>query len=113
MSYELPKYAPRPIKLWDGETVPDTGDTTEALACKGWERKSCFLKSDQGGTMTIQVDIDGDGNFEDFDSVTVTADTLESYLTTHDIQFIRINFVPEAEATVDAYIQLGGPRPKH
>jgi len=113
MSYKLPKYPPRPIKLWDGETVPTAGKTTEAIMCKGWERKSIYLKSDQAGTMTVQVDIDGDGTFEDFDSVTVAANTLESYLTTHDFQFIRIKFVPGAQATVDAYIQLGGPRPKH
>jgi len=112
LSWEIKEFSPRPIKLWDGETVPVEGKTTDAIACKGWERKSLYLKSSRPGTMTIQVDIDGDGNFEDFDSVSVAANVLESYLTTYDFQFIRIKFVPDAEATVDAYIQLGGPRTK-
>jgi len=101
---ELPKDpVPIKMKLWDGETVPTGGANSPGVPAIGGKAKTIYLLSDQDGTATIQVDINGEGTWRDFDTVSVTADTLMAYQTTHDMTFIRVRFVPSVEATVSAW----------
>ena len=116
---ELP---PRTLRVWDGYSIGTDGlysddeyvdadgyyhPATEILTL-GYERKAIYLVSDQDGTLDVEIDPDLRGDWKAFDSVSVTANKLCAYMTTHPFARMRFKFTPSATAKVYAWVNLEG-----
>jgi len=95
-----------PIMLWEDESVPDTGETTDYLETQYNDKKTFYIISDQSGTLYVQAYDEIAGDFKDIDSMSVSADTLTPYMTYYDARLMRLRFVPSAAATVSAWAML-------
>lgn len=78
---------------------------TEILTL-GYDKKTIYLISDQNGTLDIEVDPDLRGNWQTYDSISVTANTLATYIATGNFARMRFKFTPSATATVSAWVDL-------
>ena len=95
--------------LWYDETVGVGGSTSPKVFTSRWERKTIYLISDQGGSLDVEVDPAGNGDWRTLASgLSVTADTLFSYQTTYYAMYMRVRFTPVAEATVRLYLCVDG-----
>jgi len=101
-SYRALFYTP-----WWNYTV-STADERSQRSCwvPGFGKKITFyFKADKGGDLTIQVDPFGtygvDTDWDAFDTITVTANTLVKYQTTYEAAFYRL-YYPVDGAVVNA-----------
>jgi len=80
---------------WEGTTIDSGTLTSDRIPVAGYDKKTILFLANQAGTLYIDVDY-GDNSDDEFDSVPVSADTLESYLTRHDILWLRLRFTPSS-----------------
>jgi hypothetical protein len=98
-------------KVWSGATVPAGGANSPSIPCLDYERKTIYLLSNQNGSLDIEIDPDGSGTFYKYltgESVTASTTTPYKTMITYDAYAIRLWFNPVADATVHAWILLGG-----
>jgi len=91
--------------IWRAASI-DIGDRTFPIPCKGYSEKTLYFLSNTGGTLTVEVDIYGDGNWQTLKPATITADKLYVDLIEADAAYIRISF--DTAATVTAWLSLRG-----
>jgi len=94
--------------LWVSQAVPDAGLETRPVMTHGYERKTFWIKSDVAGTLYIRAFNEQSRSHENFDSITVSANTLTPYMTTHGARTMTLFFDPTANATVSAWVVLEG-----
>jgi hypothetical protein len=116
--YELP---PRVYWVWSNYSIGTSGQYSDVeyfdgtyyypgaeILTSGYERKAIYIYSDQSGALNIEVDPDLRGNWKPFDSVSITAGKLNTYITTAPFARMRFKFTPSATATVSAWVVLEG-----
>ncbi|MFW6106710.1 MAG: PEP-CTERM sorting domain-containing protein [bacterium] len=89
-----PKSGVGGVWRWDDEADPTAGDGSEIsdpMLFAGFDRRSLHLKNyalqtGQAATFTIQLDVEGDGNWVDHNTVTVPDDAYESYIFDKDVE---------------------------
>jgi len=91
------------VVLWANQSVLAAGANTEPLYTYANEAVTICLHSDQNGDLTIQTYQPDLAAWVVFDTVVVVANTLVPYKTTHKNPQIRLNFVPDVDATVTAW----------
>jgi predicted GH43/DUF377 family glycosyl hydrolase len=93
--------------FWKGFTI-GAGDRTAAIYVGEWRRKTLYFMSNVSGTLTIEVDPVGDGDFDAYDlpteTATVSANTLKDILIEEDAKYVRLSF--NRVATVTAKIAM-------
>jgi len=89
--------------IWDSESI-DAGDTSLPVVVGGWSRKTLMFLSNVAGTLTIETDIVGDGDWQTYDTISISADTPRWYMFTGDFARLRLSF--DAAATVTAKMML-------
>jgi len=94
-------YPPFGQYLWKGESI-SAGAVSDSVLVAGYSKKSLYFLSDTAGTLTISVDPLGDGNFQTYDSVGISANVLKPYPFTADFAYLRISF--DAAAKVTAWL---------
>jgi len=90
-------------KLWDNEAI-DAGDTTDPIPTWGYGNRTIKFLSDTGGTLTIKGDLFGE-NLEEFDTLSISANTPEFWQTTYNLA--RMSFSFDTAATVTLEVNLG------
>jgi len=94
------------VKVKD-KTIGVGGFTSCPIPIIGFRSRTVYLLSDQGGTIDIEIDQFGDGDWQTYiSSDTVTANTLYRASITGDAAYLRISFTPSAEAAVTAKLVL-------
>lgn len=86
---DLSDFGPRSgmggVWTWDDEVDPSQGtNVSDPMLFAGFERRSLHLKhyastAGQEATFTIQLDVNGDGNWTDYDSVSVPDESYRVY----------------------------------
>jgi len=94
-----PPYSDR---LWDSESI-SAGDRTDPVSCWGYDSKTIKFLSDTAGTLTIYGDVYGN-SLEEYDSVSISADTPEFYEPTADLCRMQLAF--DTAATVTAEVDF-------
>lgn len=102
-----------PIPLWTAYVVVVDGDSTGYVNTLGVDKKTFYLKSNKSATvgtgaegLFIQVWDEINSAWVTVDSISVAANVWITYMTTHGARRMRLNFVPSAQATVDAFCVL-------
>jgi len=91
--------------VWNNASI-DAGDDTKLVRIKKYTKKTVYFLSDTAGTLTIQV-ADPDGTRRTYDTVSIDADTLETYIISGVMRMIALKF--DSAATVTAWYSLQGP----
>jgi hypothetical protein len=92
-------------RIWKDATIVPVGSNSFDIPCTNFRKKTIYLLSDQNGTLTIYVDPDKSGTYRAFLSgIIITANTMYSTMTEYGMAYMRLNFVPSAQATVNAYV---------
>jgi len=106
---------PQSLALYDtsgnllaGQTLDAGSITSQPLSVFGRRNKTIYFQADQAGTLDIEV-LGLSGNWRTYESVAISADTLEPYPMTGDAVLCRVTFTPSAyPATIDeAEVVLG------
>jgi len=102
------RYPPKgPYAVWDSKSI-DAGEYTPAILVKGYSDKVIHFVNNTGsaGDLTIEVDISGDGNWQTYDTPTVSDGAYESYELTTNCSRVRASFANAG--TVSLWINLEG-----
>lgn len=83
---------------WDSITIAINAETRPE-ECLGYEKKTPYFLSDTNGTLTILADAVGDGDFQTYDTVTVTAGTPVNYPMTGGCKHVKLRFSAVAVVT--------------
>jgi len=78
----------------------DAGDTSDPVELTYYGKKTIYFYSDTAGTLTIQV-IAPDGTVYTYDTVSISADELESYPMSGGIRELQLKF--DTAATISAW----------
>jgi len=96
------QYPPKgPYAIWDSASI-SAGEATPAILTKGYKEKTFSFTSDTAGTLTVQVDITGEGDWQDYYSA---ADTTLEFVTV-DEHFPRVRLTFDTAATVTATVLM-------
>jgi len=79
------------------------GDTTYGIPTKGYGKKTFYFVADAAGTLTIEVQ-EPDYTWRTYDTVSVSADTVETYLMNAEARGVRLSY--DTGATVSAWYDL-------
>jgi hypothetical protein len=88
---------PAVASIWNNESIA-AGATSTPLVTAGWSKVTLVFRSSASGDLTVQVDPDGSGSWEDY--ITRTATTKE--ILTIDEHFARIRLMFSVATTVTA-----------
>jgi len=78
---------------WEGTTGVDPDITSDGIPIAGYDKKQIFFLATGDGDLEIYVDY-GDNNYDLYDTVSVTADTLLSYLTEAEALWLKLKYIP-------------------
>lgn len=84
--------------LWKSLSI-DAGDTSYPIPCLGYKDKTVYFLSDTDGTLTVEVDAIGDGNWQTYTTESITADEYDTIPLTGEICYVRISFDTAATVT--------------
>lgn len=87
---------------WNNRTI-SAGDTTWEVYAGGYTERTIYFLSDSVGTLTIEIK-EPDGDWRTYGTADISANTLEEYSPTGEIEFLRISF--DADATVTAWFRF-------
>jgi len=104
LNYRDPKLPQMIVPLWSNVAIEADDESWPALV-GGFDKKAIYFLSDTAGTLTIEIDV-GDDTFRTFDTIAITANTMESYLTTYPLARIKLSF--DTAATVTAHVVVSG-----
>jgi len=99
-----PVHPPSTAYFWRSNSI-DAGDTSQPLICGGWESETLYFLSDTDGTLTIEVDPVGNDEWSDFDTVSISANSLETYPFSEDFGRLRVSFDTAATVTASMYLR--------
>jgi len=80
---------------WEGTSIDSGTLTSDKIPVAGYDNKTIFFLADQPGTLYIDVDY-GDNSNDEYDSVSISANTLESYILTANPLWIRLRYTPSS-----------------
>jgi len=83
---------------WQGRSI-SAGDETAPVESAGYTSKAIHFLSDTAGTLSILADAVGDGDFQTYDSVPISANELEVYLMNEGATLIKLKFDTAASVT--------------
>jgi len=78
---------------WEGTSIDSGTLTSDRIPIAGYDRKTIFFMADVAGTLFIDVDY-GDNSDDEYDSVSVSANELVSYVMTANPLWLRLRFEP-------------------
>ena len=84
---------------WNGKAI-EADAVTDELPALGFTHKTFYFLSDADGTLTVEVK-EPDGEWREYDSVSITANKLEQYTPPAQAVAFRLRF--SASATVTAW----------
>jgi len=87
-------------RAWDHLSI-SAGDATLPKKVLGYNDKTIYFKSDTAGTLTIDI-LAPTGDWMEYDTVSVDADTLEAYILTAAGYKVRLSF--DTAASVTAFL---------
>jgi hypothetical protein len=82
---------------WRNASV-SAGQRSLPVITAGWSRKTLLAVSDTTGNLTIEVDMDGSGDFKTYDIVSLTANTPKIYVFSGD--FLSVRFYMDVNSVV-------------
>jgi len=85
-------------RSWDERSI-SAGDESKPVDCGGLGDKTIMFLSDTAGTLTILVDPVGDGDFQEYGTASISADTPEAYNATGVFKLMKIKFSDAATVT--------------
>ena len=91
----LPLYIEDTDTKLAGYTVESGSATSHPFPIFGYARKSIYFMADQAGTLSIEVYTTA-GNWREYDSVSVTANSLAVYNMVGEALLARVAFTPDA-----------------
>ena len=77
---------------------------SDPISVYGYTRKTLMFLSDAAGDLTIEADVYGDGDWQEYDVVSVTANKPLWYTFTGDMVRVRLKFSANATATAKLYL---------
>jgi len=86
-----------PYPDWNNRDI-SADDETKEVNVEGYQNKTIYFLSDTDGTLTIYVS-EPDGDWQTYDSVTITANTLKTYPMTGMAEKIKLKFSATAKVT--------------
>lgn len=92
--------------LWEERETEPSGSTTSAMLCMGFRRKSFYLRSNQVGTIHIEVDPAGLGQWNVLHEEKSIKHRLWKYSTSNGFDRVRLRFRPIKKASVSAWLVL-------
>jgi len=101
---EFPRFrtTPKTFSLVDsngeflrGQSIDSGSLTSQKVSLFGYEKKTIYFRSDTAGTLTIEVKTHS-GEWRTFDTVSVSAGSLETYIQTAIARLLRINWNPDS-----------------
>lgn len=119
-AYQLPidilnhrEYPPLRRTVWKDKaisrsaTVSSDDDGGVMIPCLGYGKKTIYIKDTKAATLTVEVDVDGHGNWETFDTVSLKADTVKRICIEEGMCFLRLKVAQGADAgTLNASVLL-------
>lgn len=92
-------------RVWKDTVIVVAGANSFDVPCTNYKNKTVYLLSDQSGILNIYVDPDKSGIYRAFLlGIVITANTAYSMMTEYGMAYMRLNFVPAVQATVNAYV---------
>jgi len=91
----LPLYLYQSSTKMAGYSIESGNVTSHPVPIFGYSGKTFLFQADQNGTLSIEV-FTQTGNWRTYDSVSVSADTLLSYIMSGDAVLARVTFTPSA-----------------
>ena len=83
---------------WEGTIIAAGTLTSDRIPIAGYDNKTITFIATGAGTLLIDVDY-GDNNNDQYDSITVVANTLVSYTMTGNPLWLRLRFTPSGFPT--------------
>ena len=83
---------------WSGYSVGSGALTSDGVPVAGYDRKEILFLADGSGTLYIDVDY-GLNAFDEYDSVSITANRLVRYVLTDPVLWVRLRFAPASYPT--------------
>ncbi len=74
-------------------TIHSDDDGGCILPCMGYDKATLLIHNSQAGTVHIEVDLTGLGGWQRYDTVTLAAGVLQTYIITGSVGFIRLRVV--------------------
>jgi len=87
-------------KAWDHLSI-SAGDATLPKDVHGYDNVTIVFKSDTAGTLTVEM-LSPTGDWMEYDTVSISANTPEPYSPTASLYKIRLSF--DSAATVTAFL---------
>jgi len=92
---------PSTFNLWENQVI-GAAEETDPIPIYGFKNTDIYFKSNANGTLTILVDVRGNGTFETYDTMAIVANVFTPYpMTGHPI-YLKLRF--SAIATVTARV---------
>lgn len=92
--------------LWQRRRVSPEGAVTSEICCVLFPQKTIWLWSSTRGSVTIEVDVAGDGNWHEFEEMDVDANQLWHHYIVELVGRIRLRFSPKGDAFVSAWLAM-------
>ncbi|MCS7253111.1 MAG: hypothetical protein RMK18_02930 [Armatimonadota bacterium] len=92
--------------LWQRHQVDINGAVTSEISCASFPQKTVWLWSSTRGSVTIEVDILGDGNWNELEEVNVDANQLWHHHIPELMARVRLRFLPRSSAFVSAWLAM-------
>lgn len=103
--HEKPVLYPLPFDPWVDQSI-SAGDTTDPLPTFQYGSGAVYFKTDTAGTLTIQVDLTGTGDWMDYDTVSLDAGEATHYpFSRLDFARYRLKFSDAATVTARAILK--------
>jgi len=83
---------------WAGTSIDSGTLTSDRLPCAGFDKVIVYFKADGSGTLDLNADYGFDA-LDEYDSVSVSADALETYIVTGEIPWLQLEFTPDSYPT--------------
>lgn len=93
------------VYFWDNKAI-SADDTSDPVTIRGYRDKILTFVATVGGTLTIESDPAGDGRWDTYDTVTITANTRENYVFPSGMQHAKVRISFSAGATVTASLAM-------
>jgi len=80
---------------WEGTSIDSGTLTSDRIPCLGFDKVTVYFKADTAGDLTLNVDY-GFDTLDEYDTVSVSADTLEKYTPTGEIPWLQLEYNPDS-----------------
>jgi len=91
--------------LIENETVGTGGTTRGRIPALGYDKSIFRVYADQSGTLNVEMYDSLAGAWRTYDSMSTSANTLETYSVLYPDKLMRITYTPDAQASVSAWVE--------